>query len=120
MNTLLYDFNNCHVRKGEQTLTAGIKPVFSFEYQALSYDGITGGFRNDNVDTELTTEQIQEIEDYIAAVTADPIAQTNMDSQMYLAETDWYVVRKFETGAAIPQDILDARAAARAAIVAPE
>ena len=117
MNTLVYDFNNCHVRKGEQTLSAGIKPVFSFEYQALSYDGITGGFRNENVDTELTTEQIQEIEDYIAAITADPIEQTNMDSQVYLAETDWYIVRKFETDVAIPQEILDARAAARAAIV---
>jgi len=117
MNTLLYDFNNCHVRKGEQTLSAGIKPVFSFEYQALSYDGITGGFRNDNVDAELTTEQIQEIEDYIADITADPVTQTNMDSQIYLAETDWYVVRKFETGIDIPQDILTARAEARASIV---
>jgi hypothetical protein len=116
MNTLLYDFNNCHVRKGEQTLSAGIKPVFSFEYQALSYDGITGGFRNENVDTELTTEQIQEIEDYIAAITADPIEQTNMDSQMYLAETDWYVVRKFETGTAIPQEVLIKRQEAREAI----
>ena len=120
MNTLVYDFNNCHVRKGQQTLSAGIKPVFSFEYQTLLYNGIGGGFRNDNVDTELTTEQIQEIEDYIAAVTADPTAQTNVDSRVYLAQTDWYVVRLFETGAAIPQEILDARAAARAAIVDPE
>jgi hypothetical protein len=38
----------------------------------------------------------------------------------FLSQTDWYVIRNFETGAAIPQDILDARAAARAAIVAPE
>ena len=117
MNTLIYDFNNCHVRKGEQTLSAGIKPELSFEYQALEYNGITGGFRNNNVDTELTTEQAQEIEDYIATIAPDPATQTNMDSQIYLAGTDWYVVRKFETGAAIPQEILDARAAARAAIV---
>lgn len=31
----------------------------------------------------------------------------------YLASTDWYVVRKAETGEAVPQAILDARVAAR-------
>lgn len=117
MNTLLYDFNNCHVRRGDQTLSAGVKPEFSFEYQALDYNGLTGIFRTDTADIELNDEQIQEIEDYIASVTVDSRAQLNMDSQVYLAETDWYVVRFAETGVAIPQDILDARAEARAAIV---
>ena len=117
MNTLVYDFNNCHVRKGEQTLSSGIKPEFSFEYQALTYNGVGGGFRNDTVTTELTTEQVQEIEDYIATVAPDPTAQTNMDSEIYLADTDWYVIRKFETGAAIPQEILIKRQEAREAIV---
>ena len=44
----------------------------------------------------------------------------NKESLAYLAETDWYLTRKFETGVAVPQDILDARAAARVAIVSPE
>jgi len=48
------------------------------------------------------------------------LVDLSVDSLAYLAETDWYVIRYTETGAAIPQDILDARAAARAAIVAPE
>jgi hypothetical protein len=117
MNTLLYDFNNCHIRKGEQTLQAGIKPEFSFEYEALTYDGVGGGFRYENADITLTTSQIQEIEDYIGNVAVDPVRQINMDSILYLAQTDWYSIRKFETGIEIPQDILDARAAARAAIV---
>lgn len=43
--------------------------------------------------------------------------QTNKQARAYLASTDWYVIRKEETGAAIPQEILDARAAARASIV---
>ena len=30
-----------------------------------------------------------------------------------LAKTDWYIVRKADTGAEIPQDIIDARAALR-------
>lgn len=41
----------------------------------------------------------------------------NQQSREYLTSTDWYVVRFAETGIAIPQDILDARQAARDAIV---
>ena len=41
---------------------------------------------------------------------------TNDQARAYLASTDWYVIRKEETGTAIPQEILDARAAARASI----
>lgn len=42
---------------------------------------------------------------------------TNEASLKYLAETDWYVIRNQEVGTAIPEEILTARAAARAAIV---
>lgn len=35
------------------------------------------------------------------------------DAKKYLAETDWYVTRKAETGKAIPDDILTKRAQAR-------
>lgn len=41
----------------------------------------------------------------------------NSESLAYLASTDWYVIRLQETGVVIPQDILDARAEARLAIV---
>jgi hypothetical protein len=41
----------------------------------------------------------------------------NNESREYLKSTDWYVIRQQETGVAIPQDILDARQAAREAIV---
>lgn len=34
-------------------------------------------------------------------------------AQAYLAETDWYVTRKVETGKEIPEEILAARNAAR-------
>jgi hypothetical protein len=39
--------------------------------------------------------------------------QINKESREYLKSTDWYVIRHQETGEAIPQDILDARQAAR-------
>ena len=51
-------------------------------------------------------------------VTAQKLQEKiNQEALQYLAETDWYVVRSTETGAAIPQEVLDERAAARARIV---
>jgi len=52
-----------------------------------------------------------------AVIDAENQAKTNRDARAYLASTDWYVIRKEETGVAIPQEILDARAAARASII---
>ena len=37
-----------------------------------------------------------------------------------LAQTDWYVVRKADTGTEIPQDIIDARTAIRTAVETKE
>ena len=50
-------------------------------------------------------------------VAANAQAVINGDSLDYLASTDWYVTRQAETGAAIPQDILTARAESRVAII---
>ena len=41
----------------------------------------------------------------------------NAEARAYLAETDWYVIRKQENGQTIPSDILNRREAARAAVV---
>ena len=51
----------------------------------------------------LTQAQVDEAERIIAKKRA----------RRYLAETDWYVTRKAETGTAIPNDILTKRAQAR-------
>lgn len=51
----------------------------------------------------LTQAQIDEAETIIAKKRA----------RQYLAETDWYVTRKAETGTAIPDDVLTKRAQAR-------
>lgn len=40
-------------------------------------------------------------------------AQAEAEARAVLAATDWYLVRKVETGAAVPRDVLDARKAAR-------
>ena len=44
-------------------------------------------------------------------------AEVNAEAKVYLASTDWYVVRQSETGVVIPADILQARAEARLRIV---
>lgn len=49
----------------------------------------------------------------------DPIrkAQTGIQEyQQYLADTDWYVIRKAETGKAVPGDVTEKRRAARVEI----
>ena len=40
----------------------------------------------------------------------------NHQARQYLADTDWYVTRKAETGKAIPDDILTKREEARAKV----
>lgn len=52
----------------------------------------------------------------VAAI-PDPQDEINARALVYLAETDWYVIRKQETGEAIPPDVLDKRQAARKAVV---
>lgn len=42
----------------------------------------------------------------------DPVSQ----ARLLLADTDWYVIRMMETGTPIPDNILEARSAARATI----
>lgn len=44
-------------------------------------------------------------------------AQANAEARAYLASTDWYVVRKTETGTEIPADVIAARQAARDSVV---
>jgi hypothetical protein len=53
----------------------------------------------------------------IALETHKQQAITNRNSRAYLTSTDWYVIRKTETGVEIPEDILEKRAQARTAIV---
>jgi len=42
--------------------------------------------------------------------------QTNQSAREYLATTDWYVIRKLETGTDIPADVSQKRAEARASV----
>jgi len=46
-------------------------------------------------------------------VVEDPQIAINLAARVYLANTDWYVIRKQETGEAIPAEVRDLRQKAR-------
>ena len=48
-----------------------------------------------------------------SVIDAQIIEQDNNEARGFLQSTDWYVIRNQETGAAIPVDVVAARASAR-------
>ena len=52
----------------------------------------------------------------LAEMKDNAIKSLKSQANSKLAQTDWYIVRKADTGAEIPQDIIDARAAIRTAV----
>lgn len=80
--------------------------IVNNEVDAFDVDG-----NKIDLDESLIAVEIEKIEVEIAQ------QKINQESRDYLNSTDWYVIRQQETGVAIPQDILDARQAAREAIV---
>ena len=118
MRALIFEFNKCQIFRGDTVLESNIKPDFSFEYESLMFDFTIdmGKIILHNEIVMLTTEQREEVNNYIDAVEVNAEAQLNLDSRNYLVETDWYITRKAEIGTEIPMDILAKRAEARAAI----
>lgn len=60
-------------------------------------------------------EMTQEEKDIYDATHPPSIEEEQGEAQAFLEETDWYVIRKADpsSGKDVPQDILDARSAAR-------
>lgn len=110
--------------------------------EKLFFSAETGGFYSNAIHTEMPADAVEITkEDHqaflegqskgkvIASKNGKPVLQdhpaptaeqlqeqTNAKARAYLAETDWYVVRKAETGVGIPADILAKRAEARASV----
>lgn len=91
-------------------------------YKILYVNEVPSGYAYD-VDGEYTQEQANNIMKYGSVVpTQEAIdaleAETatfreRAEAKKYLANTDWYVTRLTETGTAIPEEVLVARADAR-------
>ena len=41
------------------------------------------------------------------------LREVNAEARKYLSDTDWYITRFYETGVAVPEEVLSARQAAR-------
>ncbi len=104
-----------------QILRSSARPPFSFDYEVLTY---TPQERSRFWKLErhvLTQEQEAEVERHMDSITVDQELTTRMaqnhQARKILADTDWYVVRKMETGKEIPDHILDMRMQARSNVV---
>ena len=120
MNTFTYDLNSSFLRLGEQTLSSGLKPEFSFTYDTLRYTSVTNGtnvYTFEDVEYALSSEEISEIETYLETVEENTTESANFRARDFLRQTDWYIVRQIETGEAVPVNVLADRAEARENIV---
>lgn len=73
---------------------------------------ITNAQTGEVTEVPFTQEEIEAFNNPV--VKQEEINQLN---QKYLDTTDWYVIRQFETGVEVPEDILQARKNARLSIV---
>lgn len=123
-------FNDKYTR-GALFVGTEYKPKLSFEYDSMQMSEV---FENQDmvmlngVQRVMTEEEAQEVKE-LAIKWVQPLGQEgnpteeqkqeqkNNEARAYLASTDWYVVRKQETGVDIPQTILDARQEARDSII---
>ena len=88
----------------------GTRNSLGFEAKLLNKDADDNYYEFYNVDG---TPDLVKID---AEATKKAQEAINTEALAYLASTDWYVIRLQETGVAVPQDILDARASARLSI----
>lgn len=109
------------IMKNDRHITGGMRPQFSFAYQAIQFSASVRRYVNQGVDHEMTPEQQQEVLDFLATVEVNEEASAqyarNVHYIEYLKATDWYVTRFAETGAPIPEEVRIARQAARDGII---
>ena len=113
------DGNTVVVKAGDdRSLQSNQKPEFSFDYDSLRFSTSIKEYTLGGVVFGMSAEEQQELIAYLATVEEDSeitarVARTRKCEE-YLNATDWYVVRKMETGAAIPAEVTTERDACRA------
>jgi len=105
----------------ERALTRNFKPVFSFEYDTISFSTSTKEYNLGGQTHGLNETQVAEVVAFLNTVEENPLIsdalKLNRDSMGYLTATDWYVVRFAETGTPVPTEVTAQRQASREAIV---
>lgn len=104
---------------GRHVLSAE-RPQFSFPYEAMKFISAVQEYLYQGQTITMTPAQIAEVSTFLAGIEPDPVLSAkvveNRKNRQFLDQTDWYVIRQIETGVAVPADILQRRAEARAAI----
>ena len=116
----------------DECVDAGWDVEVHYEGEATDYYFVVGMYKNKIRSDEMCMdandcrkytkeEQEAEVERHIDSITVDTELTTQMaqnhQARKILADTDWYVVRKMETGKEIPDDIIDIRMKARSLVV---
>lgn len=111
------DFGVTYVTEDERVLKSQSRPPMSFDYEILTYSKDEKTVYKNLSKRDLTANEIEEVEAYLATIEEDPELTRkmakNMQAKHYLSNTDWYVIRQIETGAPIPETILENRRLAR-------
>ena len=123
MKSFLYDpkFGSIVETDGRR-LVNSTKPIFSFGFTELRYDGAIRTVKLDDESRDLTDDEVTELDGFIDSIVVNESVSVqwdiNVNQRLYLTNTDWYVTRFAETGIEIPAEIIAKRAEARSAIIA--
>ena len=111
------DFQSVARTTNGSFLRSNARPTMSFDYDILTF---TSNLKNrtwQGEAFELTEDEVAEVEAYITTIATDESLSDAMaqihESKKMLAGTDWYVIRKMDTGVEIPDNIKQLRARAR-------
>ena len=119
---MIYDGNVTSVVKvgTEVALQSTLKPVLSFEYDTLKFSTSVKEFTFADETFGIQPDQAEEILAYLETVEEDKAItkqiKDNTEARNYLHSTDWYLIRKFEAGTEVPEDVTNARESARAKV----
>lgn len=101
----------------ERSLQSNQKPEFSFDYDSLRFSTSIKEYTLAGQTIGMSEAEQRELLDYLATVEEDTAMTTRVarttKCERYLNATDWYVVRKMETGAEIPADVTAERETCR-------
>ena len=109
-----------YVTSLRKVLKSSSNPPMIFDYEILTYSNDEKSIYLNFTKRDMTEEEETEVSDYIKSIEADEALSLKMlrneQARDILEKTDWYVIRKQETGVAIPEDVLTLREQARAQV----
>jgi hypothetical protein len=118
MKEIIYDNKMLMINVGFGRLVLPQKPKFSFDFDYLQYHFSNKSKYIDDKEIALNDSEIREIESVLDCIDESFCLDffQNESNKQYLYETDFYLIRKIETGKDAPLDVLSKRQIARDSI----